>query len=95
VAVLELLDVQQTQFAQVLRGHVGLLVQVEHLDLAVDELQDGGDRKVERECVEDRDLHVEHVFLGVGLVRDLDEVTHLRGLYLLVLAADEHAANPD
>jgi len=51
--------------------------------------------KIKLKCVEDAHFHFQHFFCGVGLVSDLDEVTHLGRLDLLVFARDEHGGNPD
>lgn len=95
MGVLELLEVEQAQLAQLLGGHVGFAVEVEYLDVAVDELEDAGDGEVELQGVQNVDLHIEHVVFGLGLVGDLHEVAHLRGLDFLVLGADQHAGDSD
>lgn len=90
---LQVLDVEQAQLAEVLGSHLGLGVEFEHFDLAVDELEHGRHREVELERVEHAHFHVEDFLGGLGLVRDLHEVTHLRRLDFLLLAGDEHAGH--
>ena len=40
-------------------------------------------------------LHPEDLPLVVGVVRDVDELPHVRRVDLLVLAGDEHGADTD
>jgi len=93
MAALQLLEVQQTEFAQLLGGHLSLGVQAQGLDLPVRELQDGGHSQVHFQYVEYVDFHVEHLTLSLRFVSDVHEVSNLGGLYFLLLAGNQHAGH--
>jgi len=93
IGVLELLHVEQTQLAKLLGGHVGFGVLLKHLDLPVDELEDGRHGEVEAEGVEDADFHVQHLVFSVSFVGDVDKVSDLWRLDFLLLARDQHAGH--
>lgn len=55
----------------------------------------GRDGEVELKGVEHDALHSQDLLSGVSLVGDVNKVTHLRGVDLLVLGGDEHGGTAD
>jgi hypothetical protein len=93
MALFQLLHVQHAQLTQLLGSHLGLLVQVEHFDLPVYKFQDGRDCEVELQCIQYVHFHVQHIVLGLRLVGDLDKVSHLWRIDLLLFACYKHTGD--
>jgi len=93
MTTLKLLKVQQTEFTKLLSCHLGFGVQIECLDLPVDKLEDGGDSKVHLKRIEHVDFHIENLSICVCFVRYVNKVSDLWGLYLFLLAGDQHAGH--
>mmetsp|Transcript_49608 Transcript_49608/g.158716 ORF Transcript_49608/g.158716 Transcript_49608/m.158716 type:complete len:371 (-) Transcript_49608:136-1248(-) len=93
--VLHHLVVNERELQEVLCKVAVRLCATVHALVALHEVHGRGPADLEVQHGEHGDLHLQHLLLGVGLVRDVDKVVDLRGVQLLELRRNQQRRDAD
>ena len=85
----------EAELAEVTGQDERLLTCPSHAAEPLQETVDGWERDFIRQLLQDLEFLFQYLFLGVGVVCDVDEIVHLRHVDLFILASDEHGADAE